>query len=650
MEENREKTEKKKMTLAAFFAALIAFPSKFLAFLSETLIGRFFLGQDSFSSIIGESRFATRLRDGRMGNAIPAMRRRIALLFDRSRLGTFYRTVADICRFTEVRTYGVLFSTFGFYSMLVYAIPEYAIASSRGDRVILWTGITVFVIGFVLLFSKKPISTFAEENPLLSFILYRVFSLTHNTHVRRSKKTISPTAAFFIGSALGIAGFFLHPLWLITGVILTVGFFAMLTSPELALFSAILTAPFLIFFERPTVILAVVVLIGTGGYFFKVLLGKRSFSFRPLDLTVLLLAALYLGGILITAGGAASRGQAVITLILLCGYFLAANLLNTPEKIYRAIALLLFGGATVSVIGLIQQFSGNAIAAWLDSAAYDHIAGRITSVFENPNVLGAYLVLLFPLSAAGLVKKGRSGARIASALVFLLLLTATVYTWSRGAWIGVVLSLALFIFALAPAMIYVLIPTLVALPFLLEYGAGAIAFRFSSILSASDSSIAYRLSIWQGSFAMAGDHLFSGVGVGSDAFTAVYPLYAPAGAEAAPHAHNLLLQYLCEFGILGPILFLLFVAFFFQCVITHQKEETFADFRLLGLGLGCGVFAVLIGGIFDHVFYNSRVFFLFFVVVGIMSAVSRVGRTRRERTISISDRENEAYSTDITIL
>ena len=66
--------------------------------------------------------------------------------------------------------------------------------------------------------------------------------------------------------------------------------------------------------------------------------------------------------------------------------------------------------------------------------------------------------------------------------------------------------------------------------------------------------------------------------------------------------------------------------------------------------IGCGVIALLVNGMFDYTFYNSRIFFLFFVLVGIMAAISRVGRTRRARMTPLPDRDNDAFSTDIEIL
>ncbi len=650
MEKKTDKKAAQGDRLLAFFAAVLAFPGKLLSLLSATLVGRFLLGQDACHTAIAESRIGTRLREHHLRRGILPLRHRIAILFEKSHLSAAFHILSDIARYTEARTYGVLSATFGFYSVLVYVIPQYALPETTGDLLNLYVGIALLLAGALLLLSKKPIYEAAQSNPLLSSLLYRVFGLSRTPHARKSPRTISPTAAFFIGSAFGIASFFVNPVWLILTAFLTVTFFAMLSSPELALFSAILFAPFLIFFSHPTVVLAIVLLVGLVGYIFKVLLGKRLFSFQPLDLCMLLLAALYLGAVFLTKGGLESRAQALIMLVLLSGYFLAANLLNTPEKINRAINLLLFGGTTVSTIGLIQQLSGHAIANWLDSSAYAYIAGRITSVFENPNVLAVYLVLLFPLTVSRLLQRGGVGGRIGSALMMAIFLAAIVYTWSRGAWIGVILSLALFIFLLNPVTLYALIPMLIAFPIFLHYAPSAIGIRFSSITSLADTSVSYRLGIWQGSFAMIGDHILSGIGVGTAAFSALYPLYAPAGMEAAPHAHNLLLQLFCEFGIIGPVVFLLFVAFFFQCFLSHRHEETQDDFRLLGLGIGCGVFALLVNGMFDYVFYNSRIFFLFFIVVGLMVAISRVGRTQRARMAPLSDYENEAYATDIEIL
>ena len=141
--------------------------------------------------------------------------------------------------------------------------------------------------------------------------------------------------------------------------------------------------------------------------------------------------------------------------------------------------------------------------------------------------------------------------------------------------------------------------------------------------------------------------LLGGIGVGEEAFHRVYPYYALSGIEAAPHAHNLFLQYACEFGIIGPLLLLLFAAIFFQCMVTHCHEETSHSLRLYGMAAGGSILAVLLFGMTDHVFYNARIFFLFFAVAGIAAAIARVGRLERKRSTPISDTGAEAFTIEI---
>ena len=167
-----------------------------------------------------------------------------------------------------------------------------------------------------------------------------------------------------------------------------ISFFAVLIhSPEFSLLSAIFLSHLLIFFERPSLLLLAILLIGTLGYIGKLILGRRTFRFEPVDCGILALMALFLSSCLFAQGGGESAKEALLACALMCGYFLAANLINTPAMLDRAISALLSGAGLVSFVGILQQLTGNAVANWLDSAAFDYINGRITSTFENPNVL-----------------------------------------------------------------------------------------------------------------------------------------------------------------------------------------------------------------------------------------------------------------------
>lgn len=649
MDTQKSHTDKKRQR-PSLFSSFLALPARVAGWLGASALGRFFHAYDRSREAAAESRAARRLQDSRLGRVGKPLRRKIGELCTRSRLATLIARIGDLFRYTETRAYGILFGTFGLYTILVFVIRYFAQWARGGEQSTLVTGIVVAALSIPFLFTSRPIYVTMQESRLLSAFFYRLVGLPQYPYVEKKRLTINPTVAFLLGSLLGIASFFVHPLYLLGAILGIAVFLLLLFSPELCLYTALLFCPLFFFFEHPTILLTVVIVTGSVSYLFKVLLGKRTFSFEPLDLTVLLLGALYIGAAFFTRGGAASTGEALLYASLLLGYFLAANLLTTPAAISRAITAMTVGGTFTAILGLLQQFTGRAVADWLDSAAYDYIGGRITAAFDNPNVLACYLILIFPFVTASILKKGRLRGRIGAFLVFAVFMAAIILTWSRGAWLGVILSLAIFLFAYNPATMYILVPAAAGGFFGLQHLGSSVAQRLaSSAALAADSSISYRLSTWRGTLSMAWDHFFAGIGVGEQAFHAVYPYYALSGIESAPHAHNLALQYFCEFGIIGPLLLLLFIVIFFQCVLSHQKEETNATLRLYSMAAGGGVLAVLIFGLTDHAFYNARVFFLFFAVSGIAAALSRVGRLERQRNTPIRDTEAEAYSIDVEV-
>ncbi len=646
MNKNRSESRQR----ASFFSSFLSFPARVAAWLAASAVGRFFHAYDKSCEAVNESRTMRTLTGNRARGVASPLRRKIGELFTHSPLAGFFGRVGDMLRYTETRAYGILFSTFGLYTVLVFVIRYFAQWARDGKESALITGVAVTLLSIPLLFSARPIYVTMQESRLLNAFFYRLIGLPQYPYVKKKTLTINSTVAFLIGSLFGIICFFVHPLYLVIGLLGIAVFLLLFFSPELCLYSALALCPFFFLFERPTFLLATLVLIGTVSYLFKLLLGKRTFSFKPLDLTVLLLGAMYTVAALFTHGGAASSAEAILYAILLLGYFLSANLLNSSSAIQRAITAITIGGVATALLGLYQQFAGRAVADWLDNAAYDYIGGRITAAFGNPNILATYLILLFPFVTAGILKKGRLRERAGSLLLFGLFMAAIILTWSRGAWIGVILSLAIFLFAYNPATMYIWVPAAIGSFVALQHFGSAVASRLNSAFSLlGDSSISYRVSTWQGAYEMAKEHLLGGIGVGQEAFSAVYPYYALSGIEAAPHAHNLLLQYLCEFGLIGPLLLLLFTVTFFQCVISHQHEETNGTLRLYSLAAGGGILAVLIFGLTDHVFYNARIFFLFFAVAGIAAAISRVGKIERQRNTPLHDIGAKTYAIDIAL-
>ena len=151
----------------------------------------------------------------------------------------------------------------------------------------------------------------------------------------------------------------------------------------------------------------------------------------------------------------------------------------------------------------------------------------------------------------------------------------------------------------------------------------AILSRLTSIGNLADTSTAYRVSIWTASVNMLKDIFRSGIGTGSAAFSAVYPAYALGGAAYALHAHNLYLQIFVELGVVGIAVFVLMLFFFFRSVFSCYRTLDDRAQATTILAMGLGVFALLVQGLTDNVWYNYRIVLLFWLLMGLVIGMGR---------------------------
>jgi O-antigen ligase len=305
----------------------------------------------------------------------------------------------------------------------------------------------------------------------------------------------------------------------------------------------------------------------------------------------------------------------------------------------RLLRVLLISGALVAALGLWQYFFGSLEIRFVDMSLFSDLGGRVYATFENPNMLAEYLALLVPLFLAVSLYSGKAMQRFGSTCGFLLGLACLIFTWSRGAWLGTIVAVLTFLLLLSHhTLSYLLLcalPGAAVLPMLPE----RIVRRFASIGSGVDSSIRYRRHLWEGVRNMLNDHWLTGVGVGENAFCTVYERYALPGIETAVHSHNVYLQLLCGLGIVGLVVFAVALLLWGRRALEYYRYGELRTPRLVVLGGLCGILALLVMGLFDDIFYNYRIFFLFWTVMGLVVAQLRIGEETSERAYNPVDDE-----------
>ena len=105
------------------------------------------------------------------------------------------------------------------------------------------------------------------------------------------------------------------------------------------------------------------------------------------------------------------------------------------------------------------------------------------------------------------------------------------------------------------------------------------------------------------------------------------------------------MQLFIEVGVFGFAVFAILLICLFQNGFTLAKHGEDKSVRLMGCGALCGVVAALVQGMTDYVWYNYRVFFIFWVMIGVVAAARRIDYVLRGRKSGTCSEQ----SADITL-
>lgn len=545
--------------------------------------------------------------------------------------------------------YGNFGLFFGLYVIVVYfirlLIPD--IESLSPDYVII--GAVILLSSLPLLFSKLSVSSAILKSGIGRAIIEDCFGISEKTLTKNSKaRKGKGNLMLFFGLVAGILSFFIHPLKIVCFILLCGVLMFVAAAPEIGVVLTVFTVPFLSFFSNPTIVLCVCLMTTAFFYAIKLIRGKRIFKLELIDGFVLLFGITIFFASVFSAGGESSRNAALVSCALLIGYFLVVNLMRTEKWIKRCVAALVSSATIVSIIGIFEYFFGSESSKWLDTTLFSDIRVRIVSLFENPNVLATFLVLIFPFSLVYMLLAKTTSEKFIVFLVCAVFVFATVCTWSRAAWIAIVVSALVFFTVYTRKTSRIFGAALFAIPILPMLLPDNVINRALSITNLSDSSISYRIYTWIGSIRAIKDHWIGGIGYGSEPFKKIYPYYAYAGIEAAEHTHSLYLQIILCLGIGGLLTLLALLFLYFQKCSEYIKEPENKVSRYYTAASVSSIIGALIMGMFDYIWFNNRVFFVFWLVMAIGCAFVRAGNSEKERKSSILDEQETLSKTNLT--
>ncbi len=546
------------------------------------------------------------------------------------------------------RILGAFFLSLGLVTLLSHFASYYFVRNGADVFLPLVIGVLETMLAVILLIPEKPLALALQEGRLSEYLIFEFFCFKRVYQGIQPTKA-SPFFAVLLGMALGILGYFITPQ--ITVAILLGLLFLLLSmaSPEFPFLLSLLLLPFFPLLSHPTLALCILVSISAVSFARKVYKGNRVFAIEQYDILILLFVAFYfVSGIF--HGGNASTLSAGEFVILSLGYTLASNLITNPRLAHRAVGALLFSSVPISVLAIFQYIFGLAEPKWMDAAFADLIRGRVTSTFENPNILAVYLLAAAVIAFGFLCESEGAARKLLYGLCFAPSMAALILTWSRGAWLALIITIPTYLCLRFMHRPGILLSLIFLLPCAFYLMPETVQLRLASVLNLSDSSIAYRLSIFRSSLSMLGDNLFFGIGIGADTFYESFALYAEDGV-VAPHSHNLLLQIGCEAGIFALLCFIMLFFTRMRHLSVYGHYIRRGSMHTITVFATTALFALLIFGMTDYIWFAPSMFYLFFILFGMGSSSLRIAKEDADDRLNYygDARRSDASVIDIRI-
>jgi putative inorganic carbon (HCO3(-)) transporter len=261
--------------------------------------------------------------------------------------------------------------------------------------------------------------------------------------------------------------------------------------------------------------------------------------------------------------------------------------------------LLFVSAVVISIFGIFQHltFIYLPLRFWGTGAEIE----RITSVFTYPNALALYLAPLISFFLAAFMFDEVILNRKNLALGLLIMASALFFTYSRGAWLGVLATSAMLLFykypvkKVAGAMCLIVV-VLLALP----------PARNRLLLTARDASSAAHADLMAAAVRKLQTNPVFGNGLAGFRQTLAEQNFT---GEILNYPHNILLNFWVEMGILGLVSMagIVFVS------IRKQK----LDKNWYTLGATAFLVTMIIHGIVDVPYFKNDLSILFWFMISI---------------------------------
>jgi len=313
-------------------------------------------------------------------------------------------------------------------------------------------------------------------------------------------------------------------------------------------------------------------------------------------------------------------------------FFLTVNNVKDVTQFKKLARILILITTIAGAYGIFQHFT--RIDFFGNVKYLQKSFARSTGFFNAPLTFGNYILLVLPvvigLSFYSNTRKEKRWLQLSS----LIILTAIVFSYGRGVWLGLIGGLVFMaILRSKKLLLFVVTGIIVGSMFLAFLPSSRFTRRVMGTFK-SKRSVGDRIYFLVGSMRIIRDYPITGLGW--EGFRIIYPRYKPAeGRQLACHAHNNFLDVAVDSGLLGLGIFLWLLITIYKVGFHIFKEFEDGYFKGISWGFLGSFTAFLIAGLSQYNFGDSEVVMLFYFLLGMVMVIPRIGEAKANKELRL---------------
>ena len=538
--------------------------------------------------------------------------------------------------YTKASVYGLAALVFGFAVLAVHFLGFYLGVFGDISTATLVMGAVFCVFGTGLLFVDRPLPIMLQDSPFFDFIFFEFFCI-QRVHRKTGEASIHPALAVFVGLFGAVISCFVPAEWISAAIGCVLFVIIAFGSPEFSYVASLIMLPYLGLFSAARYVFYFVTLLTAVAFLRKVYQGKRVIHFEQYDALITALVVLILiSGIFIK--GVESFTASAVLVVMSLGYFLTSNVITNRRLADRAMNAVVVSSVPASIIAIISYIVKSLNEGTLVRPAEG-------SVLNSSSVFATLLIVALCFSIAHAAQTHAVIKKITYYVSALVIASAIFLTGEAFAVLALVLGgLSLVFFKIKGPGALLALSLLFVLPF-------GIYLLPTEILEAlfdfipSSPGYSESLTALLASIESFGENFFFGIGIGAESFVQEMQ----GKGILLNNSGNLFLELALEAGVLSLVVFLYLVISRTRHVAKYRIYVKDSVVRRSQPLVSMALFSLLFYGLFSYVWSDTSMFYLFFVVFGIESAMLRLSRRDRDERVLYYAlaRSNESAAIDV---